>query len=127
MQEECALAASCTMRKPLDLTLQGQLHGIVTVEQGAMAGLKTDAVNWGSDVKKVVALCHDIVPLSKGQLVGSLEEKKAFAAVEAAFMVGSTGLCNKTTLWPQCIRQGVMIKQVTHQSLEEAGCAYVTI
>ena len=67
--------------------MQGKLLGVVTCESGAMAGLKTEAAAWGSDVKKVIALCHDLVPLSKGQLAGSLEEKKAFKAVEAAFMV----------------------------------------
>ena len=52
-----------------------------------MAGLKTEAVAWSTDIKKVIALCHDLVPLSKGQVVGRLDEKKAFADVEAAFMV----------------------------------------
>ena len=67
--------------------MQGKLHGIVACEQGKMAGLKTEAVAWSTDIKKLIALCHDLVPLSKGQVVGRLDEKKAFADVEAAFLV----------------------------------------
>lgn len=67
--------------------LQGKLHGIINCEHGKLAGLKTEAIAWGSDVKKMLALCHDLVPLSKGQIVGPLDEQKAFAAVEASFMV----------------------------------------
>ena len=36
----------------------------------------------------MLALCHDLVPLSKGQIVGRQDEQKAFAAVEATFSVG---------------------------------------
>lgn len=52
-----------------------------------MQGLKSEAVAWSTDVKKVVALCHDLVPLSKGNLAGQLDERMAFADVEAAFLV----------------------------------------
>ena len=71
----------------LCLDLQGRLHGIIACEQGKLAGLKTEAVAWSSDVKRMLALCHDLVPLSKGHIIGRLDEKKAFAAVEASFMV----------------------------------------
>lgn len=42
---------------------------------------------WGSDIKRMLALCHDLVPLSKSQIIGPLYEQRAFAAVEASFMV----------------------------------------
>ena len=67
--------------------VQGKLHGIITCEHGQLAGLKLEAVAWGSDIKRMLALCHDLVPLSKGQIVGPLDEQKAFAAVEASFVV----------------------------------------
>lgn len=67
--------------------MQGKLHGIITCENGQLAGLKTEAVAWGSDIKRMLALCHDLVPLSKSQVVGPLAEQKAFAAVEASFKV----------------------------------------
>ena len=67
--------------------VQGKLHGIITCDQGKMEGLKTEAVAWSADVKKLIALCHDLVPLSKGKVVGRLDEQKAFAYVEASFLV----------------------------------------
>ena len=67
--------------------VQGKLHGIITCDQGKMEGLKTEAVAWSADVKKLIALCHDLVPLSKGKVIGRLDEQKAFAYVEAAFLV----------------------------------------
>ena len=72
-----------------DCHVQGRLHGIITCEHGKLETLKTESVAWGPDIKKMLALCNDLVPLKKGQLVGSLDEKKAFAAVEAAFMVSN--------------------------------------
>lgn len=76
--------------------VQGRLHGIITCDHGKLADLKTESVAWGPDIKKVLALCNDLVPLKKGQIVGRLEEKKAFADVEASFVVSHTesrGLC----------------------------------
>jgi hypothetical protein len=67
--------------------MQGKLHGIITCESGKMDGLKTEPIAWSTDVKKLVALCHGLVPLSKGKVVGRLDEQKAFACVEAAFLV----------------------------------------
>lgn len=67
--------------------LQGKLHGIITCESGNMEGLKSEPIAWSADVKKLIALCHGLVPLSKGKVVGRLDEQKAFAYVEAAFLV----------------------------------------
>ena len=67
--------------------MQGKLHGVIMCENSKMMGLKTEAVAWSPDVKKAIALCHDLVPLSKGKLTGQLEDKKAFVGVEAAFLV----------------------------------------
>ncbi len=67
--------------------VQGRLHGIITCESGKMEGLKTDPIAWSTDVKKLIALCHGLVPLSKGKVVGRLDEQKAFACVEAAYLV----------------------------------------
>ncbi len=52
-----------------------------------MEGLQSEPVAWSADVKKLIALCHGLVPLSKGKVVGRLDEQKAFACVEAAFLV----------------------------------------
>ena len=67
--------------------VQGRLHGIITCESGKMEGLKSDPIAWSTDVKKLIALCHGLVPLSKGKVVGRLDEQKAFACVEAAYLV----------------------------------------
>jgi len=67
--------------------VQGKLHGIITCESGKMEGLKSEPIAWSTDVKKLIALCHGLVPLSKGKVVGRLDEQKAFACVEAAFLV----------------------------------------
>lgn len=67
--------------------LQGRLHGIITCDHGKLDKLKTESVEWAPDLKKMLAVCNDLVPLTKGQLVGSLDEKRAFAAVEASFVV----------------------------------------
>ncbi|DBA76073.1 TPA: hypothetical protein ACH3X1_009818 [Trebouxia sp. C0004] len=69
---------------------QGKLHGIITCESGKMEGLKCDPIAWSTDVKKLIALCHGLVPLSRGKVVGRLDEQKAFACVEAAFLGRST-------------------------------------
>ncbi|DBA88103.1 hypothetical protein WJX79_009270 [Trebouxia sp. C0005] len=71
-------------------TDQGKLHGIITCESGNMEGLKSEPIAWSADVKKLIALCHGLVPLSKGKVVGRLDEQKAFAYVEAAFLGRST-------------------------------------
>ncbi len=67
--------------------VQGKLHGIISCESGKMEGLKSDPIAWSTDVKKLIALCHGLVPLSKGKVVGRVDEQKAFACVEAAFLV----------------------------------------
>lgn len=67
--------------------VQGRLHGIITCDSGKMEGLKSDPIAWSTDVKKLIALCHGLVPLSKGKVVGRLDEQKAFACVEAAYVV----------------------------------------
>lgn len=46
-----------------------------------------DPIMWGSDLKKHIALCHDLVALPKSRIAGQSSEKKAFAAVEAVFTV----------------------------------------
>lgn len=74
--------------------MQGKLHGIITCELGKMESLKTDPIAWSTDVRKLIALCHDLVPLSKGKVVGRLDEQKAFARMEAAFLVNlALGMC----------------------------------
>ncbi len=66
---------------------QGRLQGIVTIEHGRLVGLKSEAISWDSNVRKVVALCNDLVPLQRNTIAGPQDEKKAFKSVEAIFVV----------------------------------------
>ena len=66
---------------------QGYLHGVVMCDNCMLGGLKIDAITWSSDIRKAVALCNDLMPLSSRKLVGPASEKKAFTDVEAAFVV----------------------------------------
>ena len=69
------------------MVVQGHLHGIAVVEDSKMAGFKADPIAWGNDLKKHIALCHDLVQLPKNKIAGQQDDRRAFAAVEAVFTV----------------------------------------
>lgn len=52
-----------------------------------MQDLKQEAIAWNTDIRKNLALCNDLVPLARNTVAGKLEEKKAFADIEASFVV----------------------------------------
>ena len=57
-------------------------------EDGILApGLKTEAITWSYAIREALALCNDLMPLNGRQIVGPDSEKRAFADVEAAFVV----------------------------------------
>ena len=72
---------------PWLVAVQGRLHGIVTCEHHTMQDLKQEAIAWNTDIRKNIALCNDLVPLARNTVAGKLEEKKAFADIEAIFLV----------------------------------------
>ena len=84
--------------------LQGHLHGIAVVENGKMAGLKADPIAWLNDVKKHIALCHDLVQLPKNRIAGQQDERRAFAAVEAVFTVHPHFTHRQQSLVVACIQ-----------------------
>ena len=49
--------------------------------------MKTEAISWDSNIRKVIALCNDLVPRQQGMLAGPQDEKRAFQSVEAVFVV----------------------------------------
>lgn len=71
--------------------VQERLLGIVTLKHGRLAALKTESIGWNSNIRKVLALCNDLVPLQRSMLAGPLDQKKDFKSVEAAFLVTATG------------------------------------
>ena len=67
---------------------QGHLYGVVLCENGILAaGLKLEAITWSYAIRKAIALCNDLMPLNGRKIVGPDSEKRAFADVEAAFVV----------------------------------------
>jgi len=77
--------------------VQGKLQGIVTCEGGQLEGMKSEAISWNSNIRKVVALCNDLVPLQRNRTAGPQDEKKAFKSVEAVFVVSSLSLLHSHT------------------------------
>ena len=67
--------------------LQGHLHGVLVCNKCTLGALKTEPFTWSSDIRKAVALCNDLMPLNSKTVVGPASEKKAFADVEAVFVV----------------------------------------
>ena len=69
------------------LVLQALLHGIVVCEDGKMGAFTSEAIAWGNDLRKHIAVCHDLVPLPQGRVAGQQHDRRGFAAVEAVFTV----------------------------------------
>lgn len=67
--------------------MQGQLHGVVLCEHDELIGMKTDAINWSNDVRMLLALCNDLIPLHRNRLTGPQDEQRVFKSVEAVYMV----------------------------------------
>ena len=69
-------------------SMQSLLYGIVVCENGKMGNFTSEAIAWGDDLRRHIAVCHDLVPLPKGRIAGQQDDRRAFAAVEAVFTVG---------------------------------------
>lgn len=67
--------------------MQGKLQGVVVCERDELIGMKTDAIQWGSDMRLALALCSDLTPLHRNTLAGHPDEKKIFKSIEAAYLV----------------------------------------
>ncbi|KAL3140952.1 hypothetical protein ABBQ32_005476 [Trebouxia sp. C0010 RCD-2024] len=65
---------------------QGKLQGVVICERDELVGMKTDAIQWGSDMRLALALCSDLTPLHRNTLAGHPDEKKVFKSLEAAYL-----------------------------------------
>ena len=54
---------------------------------GELMAMKTEAISWDNNSRKVIALCNDLVPRPQGMLAGPQDEERAFQSVEAVFVV----------------------------------------
>lgn len=74
--------------------LQGQLQGVVLCEHDELVGMKPHAINWGSDVRKVLALCNDLIPVHRKLPTGPQEEQRVFQNVEAVYLVHASSFAD---------------------------------
>ncbi|KAL3153008.1 hypothetical protein ABBQ38_012035 [Trebouxia sp. C0009 RCD-2024] len=65
---------------------QGKLQGVFVCERDELIGMKTTAIQWGSDMRLALALCSDLTPLHRNTLAGHPDEKKVFQSIEAAYL-----------------------------------------
>ena len=70
--------------------MQSDLHGMLPVVAGQFLSLQSDAVRWPVGLKQAAALCNSLTLINKIKVVGELDERRAFNAVEARFLVGAT-------------------------------------
>ena len=61
--------------------------GVVEWESGQLSALRSEPVTWSNDIRKLLALCNDLTPLSRRKVIGPEDEVKMFKKIEAAFVV----------------------------------------
>ena len=68
---------------------------MLPVVAGQFQSLQSDAVRWPVGLKQAAALCTSLTLITKSKVVGELDERRAFHAVEARFLVGANvcGCC----------------------------------
>ncbi len=79
-------------------TMQGFLHGVLMCDNCTLGNLRIEAVAWSNDIRKSIALCNDLVPLNTRKVTGHADERKAFADIEAAFLVSLAAHCSHVPL-----------------------------
>lgn len=52
-----------------------------------MGAFTSEAIAWGNDLRKHIAVCHDLLRLPQGRVAGQQHDQRGFAAVEAVFTV----------------------------------------
>lgn len=81
--------------------LQSDLHGVLPVAGGQFLSLQRDALRWPNGLKQAAAVCNSLTLIDKKQVVGELEERQAFNAVEACFLAS----CHTQTCHPRIFQQ----------------------
>ena len=61
--------------------------GVVEWESGQLSALRSEPVTWSNNIRKLLALCNDLTPLSRHKVIGPEDEVKIFKKIEAAFVV----------------------------------------
>lgn len=51
--------------------------------------MQKDAMRWPNGLKQAAAVCNSLTLINRSQVVGELDERRAFQAVEARFLVSN--------------------------------------